>query len=130
MSTAAETPSHFGLLRIENMLYGAESAQVSMQDLANEASELIKDTLSNSGVEPNLWSVMAFLIDRYDERSIFQFSVQVENKRFACLIEQESGRVHILQFVKELLSIIFKEMAAVQADISILSNNALKVQVK
>jgi hypothetical protein len=100
-----------------------------LHDSAEEAFGLIKSALLESGIEPNLWSMLRFLLDHAEEPP-FNFSIRVESGNFTLVIASDSGDGHTLVFVKELLSLIFQEMAGVGVDVSALSENAIKLRAR
>lgn len=95
---------------------------------AKRAFGLIKNVLSESGIQPNLWSMLAFLLNYAKEPP--NFSVKLENGDFTLVITSDSDDVHTLVFAKELLSLIFQEMARVEVDVSLLPENAIKLRAR
>jgi hypothetical protein len=100
-----------------------------LHDSAKEAFGLIKNALSESGIESNLWSMLKFLLDHAKEPP-FNFSVRVEDGNFTLVITSNSDNGHNLAFVKELLSLILQEMAGVEVDVSVLSENVIKLRAR
>lgn len=99
-----------------------------LHDSAERAFGLIKNALSEAGIEPNLWSMLGFLLNYAKEPP--NFSIQLENGNFTLMIKSDSADGHTLVFVKELLSLIFQEMAGVEVDVSLVPENAIKLRAR
>jgi hypothetical protein len=93
--------------------------------LALEAFEELRQDMLRSGAAPTFWSMVDLLLRRYGVQES-DVDMRIDTRGFIVVAKQNSHSDYSSLFAREFLSILFEQMASVQANVSILPENEIE----
>jgi hypothetical protein len=100
----------------------------SMRKLALDAFEELRQDMRRSGTDPTFWSMLDLLFGRYGEQES-DVEMKIDSRGFIVVVKQNSHSDYGPLLAREFLSLLFEQMASVEANVSILPENAVEVCV-
>lgn len=102
-------------------------AEALIRQQALETFRALKEMFAQSQIEPNLWNVLSFIIDRQPDATI---STQVSGGGMEFVFTLDSFDGYSPLFAKELLSIIFEQMSKLQTSASTITHDSVRLSIK